>query len=101
MIELKVWKEFFQPIWEGKKNFELRREDRDFQQGSLLLLREYDPVHDAFSGREVIAMITYKLSGKDCPARFGLQPDYCILALDLGAKCEDAGFSQAVERGLE
>jgi len=41
--ELKVWPAYFHPICEDKKRFEVRRDDRGFQKGDVLWLREYNP----------------------------------------------------------
>lgn len=44
--ELKTWSPFFEAIANEEKTFEVRRNDRDFQVGDILLLREWDPVTD-------------------------------------------------------
>ena len=41
--ELKIWPKFFARVVDGSKPFEVRRNDRDFQTGDFVLLREYDP----------------------------------------------------------
>jgi ASC-1-like (ASCH) protein len=41
--ELKCWPEYFIPIRQGRKTFEVRVADRDFQEGDFLLLKEYVP----------------------------------------------------------
>ena len=43
VIELKTWREYFEAIARGTKTVELRKDDRDFRVGDVLLLREYDP----------------------------------------------------------
>ena len=57
--ELKTWPEFFKSVASGDKAFEIRRDDRDFRVGDLLLLREWDPVTRAYSGRELHRQIKY------------------------------------------
>lgn len=42
--ELKTWKKYFAALWEGTKNFELRKDDRNFENGDLLTLKEYDRI---------------------------------------------------------
>jgi ribosomal protein L37E len=39
---LKTWPEYFEAQRAGRKTFELRRNDRNFQVGDLLVLREWD-----------------------------------------------------------
>lgn len=40
--ELKTWVSYFRPLWDGEKTFEIRFDDRGFQRGDLLDLREWD-----------------------------------------------------------
>lgn len=51
--ELKTWPEHFQPILEGKKIFEIRKNDRDFQIGDALLLKEFVPCKDCSGTKRV------------------------------------------------
>lgn len=41
--ELKLSTEFFGRVQSGQKTFEIRKNDRDFQVGDVLILREWDP----------------------------------------------------------
>lgn len=85
--ELKVWPEFFESLIAGTKNFELRKNDRGFQPGDQLWLREWNPKTLAYSGRDVRKRINYVLdhrAGAGCAAEFGLMPGYAILSLGDG-----------------
>lgn len=74
--ELKTWPEYFEPTWNGLKRFEFRKNDRDFKQGDVLRLREWDPKTEKYTGREIAAMVAYVLySG------FGLPDGTCIMSL--------------------
>ena len=60
--ELKTWPEFFEAIIDGRKNFEVRRDDRGFQAGDHVYLREWDPSHGGrYTGRRIRARIGYVL----------------------------------------
>lgn len=70
--DLKIWPEFFEAVCDGRKTFEFRDDDRDFEVGDTLLLREYVPptwVNDEveepahYTGRSVRMTVTYILSG--------------------------------------
>lgn len=60
---LKCWPQFFEPIYEGIKTFEIRRNDRDFQVDDLLILEEWQPdtpyPEGHYTGRTFYAGITY------------------------------------------
>ena len=69
--ELKTWPEFFMDLAAGAKTFEVRRDDRDFQVGDILWLREWDPRSETYSGREVRRRITYRTEKGSPLAREG------------------------------
>ena len=41
--ELKSWPEFFNSVMDGSKTFEIRNNDRHFQVGDRLILKEFEP----------------------------------------------------------
>lgn len=56
---LKTWPMYFDHSWNGKKCFEVRVNDRDFMIGDEVVLREYTPHTDTYSGREIHGEIVY------------------------------------------
>lgn len=86
--ELKSWPEFFQCVFDGTKTFELRKNDRDFQVGDTLHLREWEPNTARYTGRECHLTVTYLMQGLGNvgviePLR-GLDRHYCILGVECG-----------------
>lgn len=71
---LKIMPEFFQPVSDGRKTFELRRDDRGFAVGDTLILSEWNG--SDYTGREYRCVIDYIL--KDY---IGLNPGYAILGI--------------------
>lgn len=71
----------FQPLLDGEKPFEARFNDRGFQRGDTLVLREWDPDTKAYTGRESRQLITYVLSG------WGVQAGHVVLGL---RQCDEA-----------
>lgn len=63
--EKKVLPEYFQQIHNGKKNFELRLADWECQTGDTLVLREWNPLTQEYTGRTLEKEITYVLKTKD------------------------------------
>lgn len=51
MHNLKCWPEYFRAIKDGRKTFEVRLNDRDFREGDILCLEEYDPDKKEYTGR--------------------------------------------------
>lgn len=64
---LKTVPPYFKDIVDGTKTFEIRKNDRLFKVGDKLLLQEYLPKEDKYSGQEWEGIITYILDN----------PDYC------------------------
>ncbi len=57
--DLKVWPEFFAPLYEGRKTCELRLNDRLFKEGDKLRLREWNQTDGTHTGRVVFAEVTH------------------------------------------
>ncbi len=62
---LKSWIGLFEPIAAGRKLYDLRVMDRDYKVGDICLLREYDPIKQVYTGREVWTEITWITSGRE------------------------------------
>lgn len=50
-IKKKIWPKYFQAVFDGKKNFELRLADFDVNEGDILVLEEYNPKTKEYTGR--------------------------------------------------
>ena len=74
--ELKILPEYFEDIKFGLKDFELRKNDRDYKVGDIIVLKEYDD--GMYTGRKLKKKIKYVLTGCE---EFGLKEGYCILGL--------------------
>lgn len=61
--DLKIWPIFFKDTFKGIKTFEYRVNDRDYKKGDYLVLREYDPKTEHYSGRQVTRKIIYIFKG--------------------------------------
>jgi hypothetical protein len=91
--ELKIWPQFFVPVSEGRANFQFRKNDRDYQEGDLLRLREWEPPVPGeahfdedfhYTGREVLVKVNYIMRVFD----FGEWPppvpaDYVIMGTEI------------------
>lgn len=75
--ELKTWKEYFSLIRVNRKNFEVRKYDRNFQEGDELLLKEWDNETNKYTGRILHRKIDYILEG----GSFGIDKEYCVMSL--------------------
>lgn len=70
---LKTEQPFFDALLEERKTFEIRKNDRSFNPGDVLVLREYP-----YTKRWIIAEIFYVLESKDFE---GIKEGYCVLGL--------------------
>lgn len=83
--DLKAWPVHFEMMWQGLKTFEIRYDDRGFQRGDKVRIREWDRRtfcecpnqrdHDneceRYSGREINATIGYVMAST--PSNGGVQ----------------------------
>lgn len=56
---LKIDPNYFDDVVQGRKTFEIRKNDRGFKKGDYLALNELDDTRTEYSGRSVLARITY------------------------------------------
>lgn len=57
--ELKVKSQYFKALWCGDKTFEIRKNDRKFEERDEVLLQEIEGADDGYTGREIEGFITY------------------------------------------
>ncbi len=58
--ELKIEAPYFEAVLRGEKKFEIRKNDRGFQKGDIVVLKELSPKPpERFTGRAVEVEITY------------------------------------------
>jgi hypothetical protein len=74
---LKTWPEHFQEVKAGRKTFEARKNDRDFQVGDVLILHEYTPENDEFTGDILFRQVPHMLAGPS----FGIEEGYVVLSM--------------------
>lgn len=76
--ELKCHPESFAHLKAGRKHVELRKNDRDFAAGDVLLLREYDAAADVYTGRHLLARVTHIVRDFE---GYGLQEGYVAMSV--------------------
>lgn len=80
--ELKVWPDFYPAIADGTKTFEVRQNDRGFQVGDTLHLREYSPGPDEYTGRHITKRVVYLVNGDDVKGfAFGVKPGFVVMGI--------------------
>lgn len=73
---LKILPRYFNDIKTGVKKFELRKDNRNFKVGDILVLEEYE--NGEYTKNTITVKVSYKLKGGD----YGLDKDYCILGIE-------------------
>lgn len=90
--ELKLHTNYFEAVASGQKCFEVRRDDRGFQKGDILILRRWGT--DSLFGRvgylrgasqkpkeaadTIVRRITYILTG----GQFGIEPGHVVMGIE-------------------
>lgn len=75
--ELKILPKWFMDVALWKKDFEIRKNDREFEVGDILHLKEWNGTE--YTGRGIRRRIKYIYHGT---GEYGLQEGYCILGLE-------------------
>ena len=83
---LKTWPAFFAAVKSGKKPFEIRKDDREYDVGDTLILQYWDPAKaedgnpsSGYTGDEVRGEVEYLLLANDCPG--GLVEGFCVMGV--------------------
>lgn len=74
--ELKIIPKWFTVVDKGIKNFEIRKNDRDYKIGDVLILKEWE--RGRYTGREIKREVEYVFYGD---GSYGLSEGFCILGL--------------------
>lgn len=74
--ELKILPFYFKDVATGVKSFELRKDDRNYNIGDKLHLKEWED--EKFTGRHMTRTISYLI--RSCP-EYGLKDGYVILSM--------------------
>ncbi len=75
--ELKTWPIFFHQVKTDLKQFEIRIDDRGFQVGDFLMLREYNIDKKEYTGHTIMREISCIIEG----GQFGIENGYCAMGL--------------------
>jgi hypothetical protein len=73
---LKIHPAYFEAVSDGRKTFEVRKNDRTFQVYDTVQLREWNPTADGYTGRKIDCRITYVLS-----AFHGIEAGYIVFGI--------------------
>lgn len=88
---LKIDEQWFDAVAVGTKNFEVRKNDRDFKVGDTLIIGEWDstmvqkdwdnPAESprGFTGRKALATITFVLTAEEFP--IAIKEGYAVLGI--------------------
>lgn len=75
--ELKVWPPYFNMLINNIKYFEIRKDDRGFDQFDVLILKEWNPETKEYTGQIVVRQITCIVPG----GQFGIEKGYVAMGL--------------------
>jgi ASC-1-like (ASCH) protein len=80
--QLKIRREYLVDILDGVKTFEVRKDDRGFKVGDVLVLNEWVLAEDLegfgdYTGRRVKVRVTYVFYMRE----LGLESDYCVMGI--------------------
>jgi hypothetical protein len=83
--ELKIHPAYFEAVLLEEKTFEVREDDRGFETGDELRLREWDPGQARYTGRIADRRVLYILRGPWRPPGAtgdAIGPGFVVMAID-------------------
>ena len=78
---LKCWPEYFTYVESGAKPFEVRKNDRNYLEGDILILHEWDQRTGVYTGRELLRTVTHVFDLYDIPGDVWRGTGYVVLGL--------------------
>ena len=107
--EIKCFPKYFDALVDGLKNFEVRKNDRDYKVGDSLLIREYDSEKKSYTGYELYAPVVYILENNE--SFTGLAEGFVVLGLNVNVlnsqreylkrKRDEMAFLESLDDALE
>ena len=74
--ELKIHPKYYRAVLLGLKKVEIRLNDRNYQENDLLILNEFDPKTERYTGSQLKRKVDFII--RDVA---GLDPDYVIMQI--------------------
>ena len=74
--ELKIHPKYYRAVLLGLKKVEIRLNDRNYQENDLLILNEFDPKTERYTGLQLKRKVDFII--RDVA---GLDPDYVIMQI--------------------
>ncbi|GEO68048.1 ASCH/PUA domain-containing protein [Levilactobacillus spicheri] len=72
--ELKIQPDYFKAVFMGTKTFEIRKNDRGYKVGDMLILKEWVPENKRYTGKIVARKVTYITD-------YQQKPGYIVMAI--------------------
>lgn len=70
--DIKIHEQYFDDVASAKKKSELRKNDRGYKEGDMLILREWNPLIEQYTERVVSAIITHIYQGPNLPQEYAI-----------------------------
>lgn len=77
---LKTWPIYFDAVKRGEKTFEVRRDDRGFQKGDIVVLKRFDPTRAEIL-QENAPTMEFRIGWILAGGQFGVEPGYVVMSL--------------------
>lgn len=84
--QLKTWPTYWDAVARGEKSFEVRKNDRAFQTGDIVVLSrqtrdEFGAPYDTDYTTDTVRSLTFRIGWILQGGQFGIEPGYCIFSL--------------------